>query len=545
MMKRLAYLLSLGALLHAAPACMDDGAADSPDDNLEDQDNKADISSTTPVVTDDQLNGLWRTSAGSSDLVIESWSAIGIRLHGPDGNVIQLARTGDELAGDGVQLAIHPNKAGIRDDSMDGTIAGQTVHLTRDTAVKPPITLAFPGDRPYRVWLQDTIMPMAQQDRESFKHFTHSPVMSFLYSCELYRHGSWLNKYMKGDTYQDKAKSFANIIYAMDYSDTTPHAIVGNYKFQTAVKANLKDQSQIGLALSSFGMYFSTAAGGALRLPITSDSTAYFITDRPARAALLGLVVMKTPAHGPLASTFGRQLLDLGAMQASDSSSYARAMMELLVKSSNKSASLLSGTGRSALTDWYSVMAIEDYRGVAFGDPGLGWGYNMTNGQFYGLVVRALARPGQLDSAGHPILGQVIVGSTLQPGDPSYADVLNGGNDMQEYPDMSRLKTLATSFLRQYHTDAVQRVQNAFANIVPASELDWRAQSDIFHFITAQLYDSQGRTSKLVGAQADDAIEAVVGLLDTLNADRANFETYILQNGVTQSNMPAPRSTGF
>ena len=60
-------------------------------------------------------------------------------------------------------------------------------------------------------------------------------------------------------------------------------------------------------------------------------------------------------------------------------------------------------------------MAIEDYRGVAFGKPDLGWGYNMTNVQFFGLVVRALARPTQLDSAGKPILGQVIVGTSSSP----------------------------------------------------------------------------------------------------------------------------------
>jgi hypothetical protein len=122
---------------------------------------------------------------------------------------------------------------------------------------------------------------------------------------------------------------------------------------------------------------------------------------------------------------------------------------------------------------------------------------------------------------------------------------LNGGNDMQEYPDMARLKTLATAFLRQSHADAVLRVQRAFANIVPATELDWRAQNDIFHFITAQLYDSQGRTAKLVGPAADEAVAAVVALFDALSADEAGFETYILQNGVTKVSTPAPKSTGF
>ncbi|MBI3181917.1 MAG: hypothetical protein HYZ28_07210 [Myxococcales bacterium] len=124
--------------------------------------------------------------------------------------------------------------------------------------------------------------------------------------------------------------------------------------------------------MSTFGMYFPTSAGRSLRLPITSDSTAYFITDRPVRAERIGLVVMDTPSHGPLASTFGRQLLDLGEMPASDSPACARAMMDLLAKSD-------------------------------------------------------VSRAGQ-----------------LRPGDPSYADVLNHGNDMQEYPDMARLKTLTT-----------------------------------------------------------------------------------------------------
>jgi hypothetical protein len=350
---------------------------------------------------------------------------------------------------------------------------------------------------------------------------------------------------MKGDTYADQAKAFSNIIYRMDGVKTTPHAIVGNRKFQTAVTANLKDPSKLALALSSLGMYFSTAGGGGLRMRITSDSTAYFITDRPARGALIGLAVMDTPTHGPLASTFGRQLLDLGAMPAADSAIYARSMVELLAKSSNHEAHSLSPTGRSALTDWFSVMSIEDYRGVAFGNPDLGWGYNMTNVQFYGLVVRALARPTMNDSTGKPILGQVIVGGQLQPGDPSYADVLNGGNDMQEYPDMSQLKVLATNFLRANHTDVVSAVEAAFANVVPMNELDWRAQQDIFHFITAELYDSQGRTANLQGAAATTAVNAVVALFDTLYADSANFEAFLLQSGFVKSNVPAPKSTGF
>ncbi len=216
-----------------------------------------------------------------------------------------------------------------------------------------------------------------------------------------------------------------------------------------------------GLAISTFGMYFSTGAGGSIHIPITSDSTAYFITDKPSRSQLIGVVAMATPTHGPLASTFGRQLLDLGAAPAADSAAYARAMMALLVKSDTAPAQALSGTGRSALTDWFAVMAIEDYRGVAFGEPGLGWGYNMTQVQFYGLIARALARPSAVDAMNQPVIGQVVVGSQLEPGDPSYADVLNNGNDMQEYPDMASLKQLATSYLLSTHPDLIAAVKAA------------------------------------------------------------------------------------
>src|SRR5262249_35905381 len=157
------------------------------------------------------------------------------------------------------------------------------------------------------------------------------------------------------------------------------HAIIHEYKFANAVKAALKDQSLVGLALSNFAMYFTTGGGRSIHMPIAPGANAYFITDRPSRGNKIGLVVMDTPSHGPLASTFGRQLLDMGAMAPSDIPLYVTSMMELLAKSDNTTAAQLSGTGKSALADWFAVMAIEDYRGVAFGEPGLGWGYNMTN----------------------------------------------------------------------------------------------------------------------------------------------------------------------
>lgn len=544
-MKNLTFTIALLAAL--IPACAAAALDDGVDDNLEDTDSKAD-STTTLQVTDDQLNGMWVEkldgTAQSQDLVIESWSAIGIRLH-VGGNVVQLSRAGNALTGDQIALTVNPKKAGIKDDELTGTIAGHAVKLNRDSALKDSIVLSFPGNEPYRMWLNDTIVPLAQQDRESYKELETGEMFTFLKSCELYKHGSWMRQYMKGDSYSAQYKSFNNIVYAMDGVKTTPHAIVGNYTFQNAVKKNLKDPSKIGLALSSFGMYFSTAGGGALRMPLTDDSTAYFITDRPARGALLGLVVMATPTHGPLASTFGRQLLDMGAMPATDDAAYGRTIMELLTKADNHSASALSGTGRSALTDWFAVMAIEDYRGVAFGNAQLGWGYNMTEVQFFGLVARSLAHPDQTDSTGKPILGQVIVGNQLEPGDPSYADVLNHGNDMQEYQDMAQLKQLATQFLTEHHPDLVNATKQAFAGVVPPNELDWRAQNDIFHLVGQELYDAQGRQASLTGSAADRAVSAVTAMLDALRTDSANFEAYIVAHGFTKTNDPAPKSTGF
>jgi hypothetical protein len=498
----------------------------------------------------DDLNGLWRARVGGSLLpvpsVIESWPAVGIRLS-HQGSQHSLTRSGETLTAlsPAVSLEIQANNYTVWDDAMIGSVDGHQVQLTRDTRHKAPIVLKLPGDRPFRSFLVEQLMPLAQQDRESYTTFYGSKIRTFLKSCELYKSGYFQNKFIKGDTWSERNYNLLSITYAVDYIKTTPRRLIKEKKFVDAVKANLKDESQTGLALSTFSMYFSTGAGRSIRIPITDDSLAYFITDRPNRAAKIGLVAMTTPLHGPLASTFGRQLLDFGAMPASDDDVYTRTMMEMLAKSDASRATELSPTGRSALTDWFAVMAIEDYRGMAFGWPTLGWGYNMTNVQFYGLVTRALARPGTTDAAGKPVLGQVLVGSQLRPGEASYADVLNNGNDMQEYSDMANLKTLATQYLREKHASKVLDVEMAFANVIPKSQLDYRAQKDIFHFITAQLYDAQGRTKNLTGASADAAVESVSALLAALRAESEPFEAYILSKGYTKSNEPAARSTGY
>ena len=500
-------------------------------------------------VSADNLNGLWTTTVdgqklpASDDAVISSWTAVGIRLE-LQGVPYALTRTGETLTGPNASLTIAAHGTGLADDVIEGTVAGKAVRLARDTVAKPAITIAPPGDRPFRSFLTEVLMPAAQRDRESYTPLRGAEVWSFMKSTELFQHGSFQRKFMKGATFGEQTQSLSKVVWAVNNLKTTPRNLIHQKKFIDAMTANVSDPNQLGLALSTFSMYFMAGAGRSIRIPI-ADATAYFITDRPERAERIGVVVMDTPTPGPLASTFGRQLLDMGVMPAADTSTYARSMMELLAKSDARRAAQLSPAGRSAITDWYAVMAIEDYRGMTFGWPTLGWGYNMSSAQFYGLVVRSLARAGQKDSAGNPIAGQVLVGNQLKPGDPSYADVLNGGADMQEYPDMAQLKTYATQFLRERHPQAVAAVEAAFAGIVPKAELDYRAQRDVFHFVCAELYDAKGRTANLKGASADAAVDAVTALVDTLVSDSAGFEAWLLAHGVVKSNDPAPKSTGF
>ena len=107
------------------------------------------------------------------------------------------------------------------------------------------------------------------------------------------------------------------------------------------------------------------------------------------------------------------------------------------------------------------------------------------------------------------------------------------------------IKQLASRFLTEKHPAEVAAVKAAFVGIVPYSALDSRARVDLFHYISAQLYDTQGRSKNLRGAQADQAITAVSNLLAVLRSDSAAFEAFILANGITKSNVAAPVSTGF
>ena len=518
------------------------------------------------IVADDDLNGLWLATVDGQEIaegaVTDALTFGTIKLQLQD-RLFLLMRLGDALIDiesaqgsavtdggsiDGgieavVRLTIVDGSSS--NDVLEGSIEGRAVVLRRDIRPKDPIVVQFPGDRPFRQFLVDTLIPLAQQDRESYTQMRSLSILNWLKDCELYRQGSWLRSYMKGSTWAEQAAAFATFVRSVDNIKTTPRRLTKEYKFRKALEENIKDQNSLPLALTSFSMYFSAAAGRSLRMPITDDSMAYFITDRPSRTSRIGLVVMDTPTHRPLASTFGRQLIDLAEMPDADTMSYTRAMMELMVKSDVSSAKLLSGVGRSALTDWYAVMAIEDYRGVAFNNPNLPWGKNMVNVQFFGLIARTLARPGSLDAAGKPVIGQVIFGSELRPGEASYADVLNNGNDMSEYPDMSLLKTNATAYLRETHPDLVTEVELSFEGLIPKEQVNPWGSDDIFTFISTQLFDAEGRTAILTGARAERVINATLALIETLKAESDQFEAWLLANGFTKSNAPAPKSTGF
>ncbi|MCK6533723.1 MAG: hypothetical protein L6Q84_12205 [Polyangiaceae bacterium] len=545
-------LVLASAFLLAGCGSSDDGSSEGGDDtplfDAEDDigaDGKADGWSST--INADNLNGLWTTTIDGEQsaevTMIESWPAIDVRIH-MGGTTYQADfNAGNfEINGQDVRLVGKANKKGVSDDTIEGVVAGKNVKMKRDTSSKAPVTLTFPGDRPYRHFLRDEIMPKASYDREAYKTVNSYQLKKWLEACQLYKSGSWA-KWMKGETSSERYKNLNNLIFAVDKQRITPHAVTRNYKFYGAMQTYAKPET-IGLATSSLGMYFSTGAGGAVRMKLTDDTMAYFITDKVTREAKIGLVVMATPTHAPLASTFGRQLLDLGAGPKPDTLAFTRAMMDLMVKSDTKNVGKLSPAGRSSLVDWYSVMAIEDYRGIAFNN-GLDWGYNMTNMQFFGLVARALARPTEKDSKGKPVIGQVIVGNQLRPGEASYGDVLNNGNDMQEYPDLAKLKQLATKYLTAKHPTVVAAVKAAYKNVVPESQLNYNAKNDVFHWITSQLYGTNEQLDALKGAAADPAIESVVKLIQTLEDNSADFEAYILTQGITKSNEPAPISTGF
>ncbi|MGE0545873.1 MAG: hypothetical protein AB7O24_12935 [Kofleriaceae bacterium] len=515
-----------------------------------DGDGKAD--SGAPNVTNDNLNGIWNAQLDgqpSDDIVIQSWWPVGIHLKAGDKSY-ELRREESKLAGEGVDLTIQPNGPGPKDDTIDGTIDGVAVLLERDTEVKPPIAMELPRDRSYRSLMWDTVLPAAHLDRESYFAFDAAKMSAWLQEAALYKSGS-LTRNFKGDTTAEQKASLDRLLATLDGFETSPRSMILDETFSGALKAELKDGAPIGLMLTNMNLYFSAAAGRSLVFPLTDDAMVYFITDRPSRTERLGLVVMDAPSRDPLASTFGRQLLDLAEMPPDDALSYTRAMVELLLKSDPSTAGSLSELGRTALVDWFGVMMIEDYRGMAFGGPGQGWGYNVSNAQFYGLIAQALARPGEVDSMGNPIIGQIILDGQLRPGDGSYIDVDNNGNDLQESYSTGLLKKYATDYLAATHPELIAELKASIRG-VPGQSIGDQARYDVFHYLLRQIYDSKRRNDAITGAEVDRVVNATVALIETLRAESHQLEEYILTHPahegaplITKSNEPAPRSTGF
>ena len=464
----------------------------------------------------------------------------------------------------------------LYDDKLIGTYGNKAVEFTRYTRSRRPIEIRMPGDRPWVRFMQEILIPKTAEDRETFHIFRAKKAGAFLRSCKLYDSGYWQRKYFKGATKAEKSAAFDALIERMHRERVSPRTMMRT-AFRRGLDENLSEDTKAkwyGLAASGLGMYFSTAAGGSVRIIVTDnrDSIIYYITDTR-RTQKLGLVVMDTPAHLPLASSFGRWLLDFGAMPKEDDSTFARGLLETLAMSSSRAANALSDMGKSAYTDYLGVMAIEDQRGVMFNNAGLKWGLNMTNGSFTALIVRALShgetRPGpivpkyprlKLDGRDE-LASQVIVGRmggySLQPGEPSYFDTLNGadnvlegngtkgGNDLQEGDGMRKLKQLTTDWLRAKHPAKVERVEEAFAAIMPLDQISEpaRARSDVFHLMADYFYEP--KMAEATPAQAQEMVDAGVDLLNTVSDHSRDLEAFILANGVTKSTGWAPRASGY
>lgn len=366
--------------------------------------------STASAQVMDDLNGLWTVTLDGQPAVAmtESYNGHVIRLL-PDGNPVFLDKKDDTLtskAGSGLAGNISGNGAAAgavtlkvkglstpdkADDQLTGTWFGKNVTFKRDLSAKAPIELDLArgiGDRPWVRFMREVLIPKSAEDRETYHKFDRQKGGAWIMATELGHKGYWITKGWVRDqaTFDGLFQSYHGVL-------NSPRSILAgrfNSLLSAAMRPNKK--SEIGLALSSLGMYFSTASGGSVRLIITNnrDSIVYYITDRRAHERT-GLVVNATPTHKPLASSFGKWQNDAGEMVLTDDDPYDRAVLELMVKSNTSSMNQVSGTGRSAFTDYMGIMAIEDQRGVMFGDDDLDWGRNMTQASFDISIIRALS----------------------------------------------------------------------------------------------------------------------------------------------------------
>jgi hypothetical protein len=543
----------------------------------------------------DDVNGLWIVKLDGqgqeATALTESYPEIGVRLRLNE-RVVSLVRQEDTLvlgnnntgmsdvigggttannAANTVRLTLQNfNTPDPADDVISGTYFGKALELKRDVRVKKdPIVIRLPGDRPWTRFMDEILIPKTAEDRETYRQFDPAQARAFLRKCQLYVSGYWMYKYMKGANRAEQTAAFESIVRGMDKQRFTPRNIINRSRMRSLIVANLsgKAKLQAALAVSGLSMYFSTGAGGAVRLHLTDndDSIVYYITDRR-RSAKLGLVVMQTPTRPPLASSFGKWLLDFATMPKTDDPHFDRVLLETMVISSSRAANQLSPVGRATYCDYLGVMAIEDQRGAMFNNYDLEWGYNMTNASFCALIVRALShgetRPGPAQLGSKPELAsQVIVddwggGPTLRPGEPSYFDVLNGadnvleggkkgGNDMQEHGGMNTLKVLTTKWLRAKHPALVARVEKSLAKVVPAAEIaaDYDSKVDLFDMMCQNFYDR--RMANLNAAERTEVVNAGLALMAAIRANSRDLEAFILANGVKKSTEWAPRASGF
>lgn len=372
--------------------------------------------STSSAQVMDDLNGVWTMTldgqAVDGRVMTESYHGIWIRQL-PSGEPIELERSGDDLTskagsttgitdvigGGGTANATTPqvklkitglNTKDKADDKLTGTWFGKKAVFSRDLSAKGPIELnlsAGIGDRPWVRFMREVLIPKSAEDRETWHRFHKQHGGGWIMGTELGAKGYWISKGWVRD------QNTFNRVF-QDYHDVlnSPRSILST-KLSTLVGNAMRadKQGEKGLALSSLGMYFSTASGGSVRLIITEnrDSIVYYITDKRAHERT-GLVVNATPTHRPLASSFGKWQNDAGEMVLADDDPYDRAVLELMVKSNTSSMNDVSKTGRSAFTDYMGIMAIEDQRGVMFGNDDLDWGRNMTEASFVISIIRAL-----------------------------------------------------------------------------------------------------------------------------------------------------------
>ena len=287
--------------------------------------------------TSSTASGSPRSAAPSSaDTVIESWSAIGIRIH-YSGTSHPAHPLGDKLTGDRLRI----------DGQAEQVRRSTTTRSTARSTARPCSSRATPRSSLRSRWRSPATGRTVVADRHDHAaRAAGSRVVQGARSTTRCSRSSTLRAlqarlvaaHVHEGRHVRRSGEVVQRTSSTRMNGVTDHAARDRRQLQvpSAVKANLKDPTKIGLALSSFGMYFSTAARRRAA-PADDERLDGVLHHRPPGARRADRP--RRDGHAdprPARSTFGRQLLDMGAMPAADSRRYARTMMELLVKSDNK-----------------------------------------------------------------------------------------------------------------------------------------------------------------------------------------------------------------